>query len=285
MIEQESSSGLQWGPGKRANNGDIEIAYWVFGEGAPLVMITGLVTPATSWGPLPKILSDQGYKVLAIDNRDIGRSSRCDDLEYEVADMAKDVVGVLDVEGIERAYVLGISLGGMIAQELALDFPERVEKLMLLGTDAGFPVRIVDEAFWMSFLFLPASDAETYLRALVEMITAPGFAESNPEMVDLIVKSRIEAFADAGQLNRQILASTSFSSGDRLHDLRVPTLIVHGDQDRMVPTANGPLLAELIPDSELVILEGVGHLSPLEAPVEVFGLIARFFPVKEQVQG
>lgn len=284
MIEPDDQLGLGWGPSKRAHNGDIEIVYWVFGEGTPLVLITGLVTPASSWGPLPKILSDQGYKVIAIDNRDIGRSSRCHDIEYQVADMAKDVAAVFDAEEIERGYVLGISLGGMIAQELALHFPERVEKLILVGTDPGFPDRVVDEDFWMSFLSLPSNDPQTYLRAAVGLMTAPGFADANPGMVDMIVKSRIGAFADSGQLNRQMLASTSFSSSERLPDLRVPTLIIHGDKDRMVPTANGPLLAELLPNSELVILEGVGHLSPLEAPGEVLGHIARFFPIKEKVK-
>lgn len=284
MINQDDQLGLRWGPSKRAHNGDIEIVYWVFGEGTPLVLITGLVTPASSWGPLPTVLSHQGYKVIAIDNRDVGSSSRCDDMEYEVADMARDVAAVLDAEEIERSYVLGISLGGMIAQELALQFPDRVEKLILVGTDAGFPDRVVDQDFWMSFLSLPAPDPETYLRAAIELMTAPGFAEANPAMVDLIIKSRIGAFADSGQFNRQMQASTSFSSGQRLRDLQVPTLILHGDKDRMVAAANGPRLAELIPNSELVMLEGVGHLSPLEAPGEVLGHIARFFPVKHQVE-
>lgn len=284
MIEQDDRLGPRWGPEKRAKSGDLEIAYWVFGEGTPLVLITGLVTPASSWGPLPRMLSDQGYKVIAIDNRDVGESSRCDDVEYEIADMAKDVIAVLDLEAIEQAYVLGISLGGMIAQELALHFPQRVEKLILIGTDPGYPDRVVDQDFWVSFLSIPAPDAETYLRAAVGLMTAPGFADANPGMVDLIVKSRIGAFADAGQFNRQMLASISFSSGARLPKLKVPTLVIHGDQDRMVPTSNGPRLAELIPGSELVILENVGHLSPLEAPAEIFGHIARFFPVKEQAK-
>lgn len=257
----------------------VDIAYWTFGEGKPLVLITGLATPASSWGPFPLMLSQQGYKVIVIDNRDAGLSSRCDGLEYAVPDMADDIAAVISELDAAPAYVLGISMGGMIAQELALNHPDKVERLMLMSTDPGPPDRVVDEAWWMDFLSTPASDPKEYMRLLIEKMTAPGWAERNAETVGWMVDARTSQMVDLAAFQRQFNATLSHSTGSRLPSLKMPVMILHGDQDRMVCYANGQRLAELIPGAEFVTVPGSGHLVPVEAVSEVVSAIARFFPV------
>lgn len=257
----------------------IEIAYWVHGEGAPLLVLTGLATAAASWGPLPSLLGSQGYKAIVVENRDAGFSGRATD-GYEIRDMAADAVAVLDALGIERTYVLGISLGGMIAQEIALGFPERVERLVLIATDPGNPVRVSGSPeWWGSFLSVPSQDPHTYMKTIITMMTGEGFGEHNPGLIENSALRRLNGnTSDAGAFGRQAMASVTFSAADRLKELDVPTLIIHGEQDPMIPFENAKTLAALIPNAELVAIADCGHLVPLEAPSETIGALMRFLP-------
>lgn len=260
----------------------VQIAYWTFGSGKPLVLITGLATPAASWGPLPRMLADHGYKVVVIDNRDAGRSSRCDGIEYSMRDMADDVAAVLDAQGIGSAYVLGISMGGMIAQELALSHPRKVEKLLLMSTDPGGQHRLVDDAFWTEFLSMGAGDPAEYMTKVITAITAPGFAEANAETVRWMVQARTQEMVDLAAFQRHFNAILGHGTADRLRSLQIPVLVMHGESDRMVKFENGPLLAGLIPEAELITIPGAGHLLPIEATSEVISAITRFFPADQE---
>jgi pimeloyl-ACP methyl ester carboxylesterase len=264
--------------------GDVEIAYWIHGEGTPLVMITGLATPAAAWGPMPGMLAGAGYKVIVIDNRDCGKSSSCEGLDYTISDMADDIAAVMDDAGVAAAYVLSISMGGMIAQEFVLNHPSRVTKLMLMATTPGSPNGIPPTGEFLSRMFAPATngDASELMTRTLTMITAPGFAAENPERVQTLAEVRVELGSNPDQFARQWQAILGYGTWDRLPEIDVPTIIIHGDADVFVPYPNGKLLAGRIKGAEFVSLPGIGHLIPLEAPAETFGLIARFFPVKQE---
>lgn len=265
--------------------GDVEIAYWVHGEGTPLVMITGLATPAAAWGPMPGLLAGSGYKVIVIDNRDCGKSSSCEGIDYTIADMADDVAAVMDDTGVAAAYVLSISMGGMIAQEFVLRHPSRVTKLMLMATTPGSPNGIPPTAEFLSKMFAPPSNGGGALELLTRtltMITAPGYADANPGTVQAMAAVRAKLGSNPDQFARQWQAILGYGTWDRLPEIEVPTIIIHGDADVFVPYPNGKLLAGRIKGAEFVSLPGIGHLIPLEAPAETFGLISRFFPVKQE---
>lgn len=264
---------------RRVGNGDVEIAYWVHGDGAPLTLLMGLATTAAAWGPLPGLLGSQGFKVIVIENRDTGLSSPSPS-GYTIADMAGDVAAVLDQEGVSRTGVLGISMGGFIAQELALTHPSRVSDLMLISSGPGIGGGVAPEPEIMVELFglTMIDDPSARLRRTIELLSGPGFAAANPGVVDAAVAiGALGAGADYEALARQWTAIAAFSSWERLDRIDVPTLILHGDKDPLVPLGNGQNLASRIAGSQLVVLEGAGHLLPLERPVETAGYIFEFF--------
>lgn len=266
--------------------GGVEIAYWVHGEGTPLVLITGLGTPAVSWGPFPGILAGLGYQAIVVDNRDCGNSSPCDGIDYKVEDMADDAVAVLDDLGIDRAYVLGISMGGMIAQAIGLNHPDRVIKLMLLATTPGQPAHVpADPAFIADvFVMPPDEDQKAWTIRTLGKIMGPGFAERNRELMETAAEIRIKHGSDPQEFTRQWNAIMQFGVYDRLTEMKPPTLVLHGDADPLVPYPNGQKIAARIPGAELVTLPGVGHFVPAEAPAETVAAITRFFPVEVPAQ-
>lgn len=269
-------------PERRVDRQDgIEIAYWVHGEGTPLVLITGVGTPAVSWGPLPRLLADQGYQVIVVDNRDCGSSSPCEGIEYTIADMAGDVVAVLDDLGIAGAYILGISMGGMIAQELVLNHPERVRRLMLVATTPGRPEHVsADPAFLIEvFAMPPGEDQRAWTVRTLGRLMGPGFAERHRELLEAAAELRIEHGSDPAEFSRQWQAIMGFGSWDRLPEIKAPTLVIHGTADPLIPFVNGEKLAAGIPGAELIVLPGIGHFVPAEAPADTIAAILRHFPV------
>lgn len=262
--------------------GNVEIAYWVHGEGTPLLLLTGLGTPALSWGPFPALLSQQGYQAIVVDNRDCGNSTPCEGIEYSIKDMADDAVAVLDDLEIDEAYVLGISMGGMIAQEVALNHSSRVRRLMLLATTPGGPEHVqADPTFLVDIFAMPqGEDQKEWTTRTLGQLMGPGFAERNREIMEQAAEMRIQHGSDPAEFSRQWQAIMSFGSWDRLPQINVPTLVVHGKADPLVPFPNGEKLASRIPGAELVAIDGVGHFVPLEAAAETFTAVARFFPVE-----
>ena len=258
----------------------IRIAYWDIGDGPPLLMITGLGTPAESWNILPSIFASQGYRAIVVDNRDCGHSSPCDGIDYDISDMAEDAVAVLDRVGVDRTYLLGISMGGMIAQELVLSHPERVEKLVLIATGPGQPVAVPPDAEVLSEMFgSRTGDPLTDLASFLGKLMGPAFTKHNAGLIKAMAKVRMEKGSDSASFARQWAAITRFAAWERLESLNVPTLVIHGNADPLVPFENGKRISSRIPGAELVELEGVGHFVPLEAPAETVQAINRFLPV------
>ncbi|MDI3283530.1 alpha/beta fold hydrolase [Polyangium sp. 15x6] len=265
-----------------ARIGDVDIHYDTFGEAGPAVLLVmGLGSRGDNWTAISRALAGRGFRAIQFDNRDVGRSSRFPGGSYEIADMAKDAVGLLDHLGIGEARLVGISMGGMIAQELAVRFPERFSRLVLLATWAGGDLAKKAEGAILSELAsLAGGDdraaAEARLAAFYRAITGPAFVQKNPEILDMAIAFALEGAPEVDGLLRQIQAISRFSIWDRLGDVRVPTLVVHGDADPLIPYENGELLARRIPGARLRTLRGVGHLVPLEAPLETYGALLDF---------
>jgi 3-oxoadipate enol-lactonase len=272
-------------PERRVDCGGVEIAYWIHGEGAPLVLITGLASPASAWGPLPGFLGQMGYQGVVVENRDVGKSSPCDGIDYTIIDMANDVATVMADAGIDSAYVLGISMGGMIAQELALNHPEKVKKLMLLATTPGRPEGVSATPEFLAQLAAIATDGDrrTWTIKMAHSLVGKKVVEERPERLDAWATSRIEEGPSADGYQRQLQAIMQFGTWDRLPELKIPTLILHGTDDPLLPFQNGEKLASRIPNADFMPLEGVGHLIPLEVPEETVNAIVRFFPVEAPV--
>jgi pimeloyl-ACP methyl ester carboxylesterase len=207
----------------------IRIHYEVHGAGRPLLLILGLSSDISEMGkPLIEMLST-GSQVIGFDNRGAGRSDK-PDVPYSIELMAGDALGVMDAAGVARAAVLGISLGGRIALELALDHPERVEKLILVSTSA----RVVPS--WR----------RRWRRHLVPFISGlPLLRGRYPQPRSAFM--------------RQMDASTGYDARPRLHQLGMPTLLLHGRSDRAAPLALAEELQRGIPGSRLQTFKG-GHL-------------------------
>ena len=250
-----------------ARRAGVELAYSVEGGGPEtMLLIQGLGARAADWGPaVPSALAER-FRVVMFDNRGTGSSSRPREA-WSLEDMAADAVAVLDAVGAERAHVLGVSMGGMIAELVALDSAERVERLVLLSTNAGGSSAIHPGPEMMSVLQPPrGTPPEEIMRHALELISAPGWAKSHPAEVEELVRISVEEPTPKYAFTAQLQALLASDRSERVRGIACPTLVVHGDADALIPVDNGRLLAERIPGAALEILEGVGHMAMWEAP-------------------
>ena len=261
--------------------GDIGIHYETFGEGETILLIAGLGACAKVWFRQIPYLS-RSYQVLAFDNRGAGASDK-PDVPYSMGMLAADTVGLLDALDIEKAHVYGVSMGGMIAQELALRHPERVTTIVLGGTTCGGDERILPSTETIALLFDPerwerlAPDERT--RGSLPFNLSQAFIEGNPDLIEEYVAMVAENSPPPYAYARQREAVITHNTCDRLPMISVPTLVISGSADRQVPVDNSTLLASRIPGAELVILEGMGHGFFIEAAEEasraILGFLAR----------
>lgn len=257
-----------------ARSGSVEIHYTVEGNGPETVLlIMGLGGRAADWGTTFPARLGEGYRVVRLDNRGVGYSPQVPG-GYALSDLASDAAAVLDAVGATRAHVAGISMGGMIAQLLALEHPERVDRLMLLATHFGGPGLEPPTAEAMR-LFDPAAflergrDPAAMMRATLAVITAPGFVERAPHVVEEMI-GYVQAHPTPPMaFMAQLQAIIGSDRSSRVSEIRRPTLVVHGLADALIPPANGRALAARIPGAELALLEGVGHLPQIEVPDEL----------------
>jgi 3-oxoadipate enol-lactonase len=250
----------------------VNLAYDVEGSGQPLLMIQGLGYGRTGWGPAPARLARR-FKVVTFDNRGFGGSEMTPG-PYTTAQLAADALSLLDVLEIERAHVVGISLGGMIAQELVLAAPERVAKLVLCSTTAGGAKAVPMPARTVALMGRqPQLDPREAMRLFVENALSP----SPPDgLVDEIVAYRTANPPDGAGWYAQAGAGAAHDALDSLGQILAPTLVLHGTADNVVHAGNAPLIAEAIPDARLEMFDGVGHLLPWERPDQFVALVEEF---------
>ena len=250
----------------------VRIAWEKRGAGVPVVLVHGLGYARWGWEPVADLLAGR-FEIVLLDNRGIGESAAPAG-PYTVAEMAGDVLSVMDEAGLERAHVVGTSLGGMIAQELTLAAPERVERLVLVCTTPGGPnaapmpeatVRLIAEA--------PMLEPLTALRRFVENALAPHPSE---ELVQRILAHRLATAQPLAAWASQAAAGASFDAWDRLGDIVAPTLVLHGTEDVVVDPANADLLAELIRGARAERFEGCGHLLFWEEPARFVEVVGEF---------
>lgn len=258
----------------------ITLACETRGDGPPLVLIAGVGYGAWFWHKIVPALSAR-FRVITFDNRGAGASDKPPG-PYTIAEMADDTAGLLDALRIERASILGHSLGGFIAQDLAARRPDLLSRLILAGTSHGGPsaIPIPEEA--VSILLQREGNPFDLFRRGVAVATAPGFLERRPDAVKELLRYRATGPVPPAAYQAQVAAGAAMgllSDADvtaRLSAIRVPTLILFGEHDRVVPTGNAALLARKLPDARITILPGTGHLFPLEDPDATAAAIASF---------
>jgi 3-oxoadipate enol-lactonase len=249
----------------RANINGIDINYSVSGHGEPLVLIQGLGSPGSAWFFQLRAFS-RFYKVIILDNRGAGRSSKPGG-QYSVKTMADDVIGLMDHLGIDKAHILGASMGGMIAQEIAISYPQRVKKLVLACTTAG------------------VDDADMRLMMQSSIGLGDGASEADMGSLDARVMGKVMGTVTALSFNRrmyrmffipaaklyfryggiaagvlcQLRSVASHSTMDRLGQIKAPTLVIAGTDDKIIPPQSSDILSKNIPGAKLVRVEGGSH--------------------------
>ena len=242
-------------PTTTSNN--LTLHYRDDGSGEPVLFIQGLGVDHRGWAPITKPLSEH-FRCISYDNRDIGRSSVVE-AQYDVVDMMDDAMGLLDALQIERCDVVGVSMGGVIAQELAIRHPERIRRLVLVSTYTSGDPRgaAIFESQAMLRRILPR---EEYCRATFWSVYShqdyrrQGFID---EMVRRTAGNELWQPQDAYE--RHVRAVLNVNTEDRLKDIKTKTLIIAGAEDILTPPRFSTLLAERIPDNRLLVVEGAGH--------------------------
>jgi 3-oxoadipate enol-lactonase len=244
------------------------------GSGPPVLLIMGLgLSGGAWWRTVPVLSHDLG--VITFDNRGVGRSKALLHA-YTTDAMADDARAVLDAAEVERAHVYGISLGGMVAQQLALRHPERVRSLVLGATHAGGPHVVRPDGDVIAFLrHRLAMRHEEAAWGSVPFNYSERVREEHPERIAEDIAQRLSHPFPPQAYRAQMWAGALHDCYERLDRITAPTLVVHGREDRMVPVENARLIAERIPHARLVELERTGHLYPTEEPA-VDARIAEF---------
>jgi pimeloyl-ACP methyl ester carboxylesterase len=287
-------------PPQMARANGVDLCYEIFGDPAaePLILIMGLGSQMIQWDDdFCRQLAARGFRVIRFDNRDIGQSSKLSGgkplspiellklrlfkipvkAPYRLSDMAEDTVGLMDVLGIKSAHIVGLSMGGMIAQEIAISFPQRVRSLTSIMSTTGNPKIPGPTREAMAVLMAPPPKSkEEYLARYGntwKVLRAGSFPED--EALDPARAERTYARglspAGTGRQLRAILASGSRK--ERLRSVKAPTLVIHGTVDPLVHPAGGKDTAASIPGAKLVMIEGMGHALPLRVWSQIIDAI------------
>jgi len=258
------------------SRGKQRIFYDVTGpdDAPPLLLVMGMGFSSRAWASLPRLLAGQ-FRVITFDNRGTGRSSGTG-VVFRVRDMAEDAAAVLDAANAGEAFVFGISMGGMVALELALRHPERVRKLGLGATFAGWlRSRKPSPSVVGGVLLGGVLSRVGAHRILGDILVSTGFVRSDYDRLSVWIVNgeRVRPHV----LVQQMTAVTLHNATSRLGSLRVPTLVLTGDSDRLVPEENSRRLAGMIPGARFELLPGAGHCFPLEQPAATVAQLVRFF--------
>ena len=245
---------------------ETELYYERAGSGEPLLLIQGMSGTHVSWGAPFKGALEESFDVVAFDNRGIGLSERISE-PFTIAEMAADTAALLDELGWESAHVVGISMGGMIAQELALGHPDRLRSLTLGCTYCGGDGSqlMPQENAEKLLAALSSGDRDQAIRAGYEVNLSPAFRADESTFAAFHEMATTVPAAKA-TIELQAQAIFGHDTSGRLGVISVPTLIVHGTEDGVLPFPNGELIASLMPAARFEVLQGVGHMFWWEQP-------------------
>jgi pimeloyl-ACP methyl ester carboxylesterase len=247
-------------PKSRVNG--INISYKVQGRGEPLILIMGLGGECGDW-VLQARAFKKYYRVITFDNRGVGKSDKPGE-PYTINEMADDIVGLMDYLGIDKAHILGVSMGGMIAQEFAINHPERVRKLILVSTTAGRDEKGGHSPELLRAMGLKAGFSDEDIKSadmgkVMTSLNAHAFSGGAIKLVAVpFCWVRGKLFGIEG-LKGQFEAAMTHSALGRLHMIKAPTLVMAGTEDRIIPSSSADMLASRIPNARLVKVEGGSH--------------------------
>lgn len=266
----------------------IEIEYETIGprNGAPMMLIMGLAMQLTAWpDEFCHALASRGFRVIRFDNRDAGLSTKMPSIgwlattallagatlrmpvrpPYGLADMASDAVGLMDALHIDRAHIVGASMGGMIAQILAAEYPERVQSLVSLMSTSGDPALPGPAARVLQALLRPRRDSERGIAQTIDflqLVGSPGFPTKESELRMKVERAVRRSYRPDGWARQLIAVQSAGSRAQALRRIRAPTLVMHGANDPLIPAAAGRHTAANIPGARLKIIPGWGHDLP-----------------------
>jgi 3-oxoadipate enol-lactonase len=246
--------------------------YWdEQGTGEPLLLIMGLSYPSYMWHRSRPLLSKH-YRTLAFDNRGVGQSDAPSGL-YPIALMASDAAAVLDAAAIDSAHVFGASMGGMIAQEFALQYPKRVRSLILGCTAAGGPYAVRAEPRALEALSRQDMTPEESKEAIIPFIYD---AATPRERIDEDMAVRMKWYPSRQGYMGQLQGIFAWEAYSRIAQITAPTLVIHGETDRLIPPANGRLIAARIPGAKLVLIPQASHIFETDQPDQAHQAILEF---------
>jgi pimeloyl-ACP methyl ester carboxylesterase len=275
-------------PQRVASNG-LQLVYDTFGSRAdpPMLLVMGLGGQMIAWDEaFCAQMAQRGFWLIRYDNRDVGLSTHLDDAgvpdipalaqaimqgqpadaPYSLRDMAEDAVGLLDALEIDAAHVVGVSMGGMIAQEMAIHHPERLRTLTSIMSSTGDPELPMPRPEAVGILLTPAPmDREGYLDSAVaaaRVLNGSGFPVDEAHEKERAAKAYERGLSPAGTARQLAAVMAAESRREALQSVQVPTLVIHGDDDPLVPVEGGMDTAAAIPGAELLLIEGMGHALP-----------------------
>jgi 3-oxoadipate enol-lactonase len=251
--------------------------YWdEQGSGEPLLLIMGLSYPSYMWHRSRPALA-QRYRTIALDNRGVGQSDAPPGV-YPIALMAADAAAVLDAAGVETAHVFGVSMGGMIAQEFALQYPKRVRSLILGCTTAGGSHAVEAEPAALQALMRQGMTPEEAKEAIIPFIYD---AATPRQRIDEDMAIRMKWYPTPQGYAGQLQGIFGWEAYSRIAQITAPTLVIHGETDRLIPAANAKSIAERIPRAKLVLIPHAGHVFETDQPGAAHHAIAEFLAAQD----
>lgn len=258
--------------------GDVDLFYERRGEGPPLLLIAGIPATARDWRPFAERLAGS-FTVVSFDNRGSGRSDKPEEW-YSIGGFADDAAGLVEALSLDRPHVFGVSMGGMIAQELAIRHGGSISRLVLGCTNCGGE-RAIQPADEVTEAFAYEGDGwEHRIQLLAPHAFAPGFPDANPEAYDAFVETKSADVQPLYAYRRQLGAAVRHDTYDRLGEITNPTLVLTGTEDAVVPPENSEILNEEIPGSRLEHVAAAGHLFFVEKPEETVAILESFLLVE-----
>ena len=243
----------------------IKIAYYLEGEGAPLLLIRGYASAGSMWYTQVPWLSEQ-FKVITFDNRDTGNSDRVA-TPYSIADMAGDVIALIEHLGLGPVHLLGISMGGMIAQQVVLSRPDLVKTLILGCTTCNAATgTTTDPNVLKLFATRPELSDEENVRRSLPVFFSQETLTHRTDIINEFVQKSLAQRPPLETFVRHRQAIGGFKVCDQIHQITIPTLILHGRADLLLPVVDAGELKERIPQARLKVYEGLGHLFFMEDP-------------------